>query len=56
LTSALLVGARMQWRVNNSRRLKLSECFYRISAAIWIPVRVSRYTANGCENLNSSSA
>jgi hypothetical protein len=56
LISPLLVGARMQCEVNNSKRKKLCECLEWISASICIQARISQCTANGSQNLNTSSA
>jgi hypothetical protein len=55
VTSSLLVGARTQCEVNNSKRQQLFEWLYWISDAIWIPARVSQCTANGSQNLNKWS-
>jgi hypothetical protein len=55
VTSPLLVGARTQCEVNNSKRQKLFECLDWIYPAIWIPALVSQCTANGSQDLDKWS-
>jgi hypothetical protein len=56
LISSLLVGARTQCEVTDSKRKKLFECLSWISASIWIPARISQCTTNGSQNVNNASA